>query len=219
MLFIILQQSQELWFKQILHEVHAVVDLLERDELLEATRLMQRVNRIMRVLIEELDVMEMLAPAEFMQFRHLLTPASGFESEQFRELELASGLTDETFLKLAEQALDLGTFATRWPKTFRDAFLEVLTQLRPDSVDALVDIYTAPARHPQLYALCEAVSEYEVRFSAWRFHHIKVVERVIGEHSRGTGGSTGVRYLARTLKYRFFPELWEARDRIAEGSL
>lgn len=216
MLFIVLQQAQELWFKQVLHDLHTVVDRLDAHDLPTATRLLDRVNRIWRVLSQELEVMETLPPAEFHRFRPLLSPASGFESEQFRELELASGLHDETFLKLAEQALDMDTFRARWPKTLRDGFLQVLGHLDPDPVGALVSIYSDPAAYPELYALADALSEYEIQFSVWRFWHIKIVERVIGDRSRGTGGSTGVRYLAKTLKYRFFPELWEARNEITE---
>jgi tryptophan 2,3-dioxygenase len=87
-----------------------------------------------------------------------------------------------------------------------------------DPVEALLCIYEAPERHPQLFVLAETLSEYEIRFAEWRFRHVKLVERVIGDRSAGTGGSAGSGYLAKTLGYRFFPELWEARNRLAVRS-
>ena len=214
LLFIILQQAQELWFKQALHELRAIVALVARGRLPDATRLLERVNRILRVLSAEVHVMETLSPTEFQRFRGLLTPSSGFESEQFRELELASGLRDEAFLKLVGRIVDLEAFRARWPQTLHDVFVAALKPADPDPVEALVRVYSAPAQHAGLHALAEALSEYEMRFAEWRFSHIQVVERVIGDRSPGTGGSAGIGYLARTLHYRFFPELWEARNRI-----
>jgi len=214
MLFIVLQQAQELWFKQVLHDLHAVVGLMEGARLLEATHLLGRVNRILEVLREEVVVMETLAPAQFQRFRHLLTPSSGFESQQFRELELASGLRDEAFLKMLEKVVDLPALEARWPKSLHAAFYGLMTAFDLDPVWGVVQVYTAPARYPEMHALLEALSEYEMRFAAWRFHHMQVVERVIGDRSAGTGGSPGRSYLGRTLTYRFFPELWEARNLI-----
>ena len=91
MLFIIVQQIQELWFKQLLFELRAVVGLLERRELLEAIRLLNRANRVLKVVCDEVAVLENMPPQDFQRFRYVLTSSSGFESEQFRELELASG--------------------------------------------------------------------------------------------------------------------------------
>jgi len=215
MLFIILQQAQELWFKQILHELHEIVDMILRGELPEATRLLHRVNRILGVLSAEVEVMETLAPHEFMRFRDRLKPSSGFESQQFRLLELASGLEDEDFLKLAERLVDMDAFRTDWPTTLRTAFLNALREAE-DPVRALVGIYENPSRNPVLHALAEALSEYEMRFAEWRFHHVLLVERIIGDRAPGTGGSSGTAYLNKTVRYRFFPELWEARNQITE---
>ncbi|MBV9278537.1 MAG: hypothetical protein JOZ41_00500, partial [Chloroflexi bacterium] len=137
MLFIILQQAQELWFKQVLHELHPIIALLQRGDVAEATRMLGRVNRILRVLSEELEVMETLAPSEFQRFRGLLKPSSGFESEQFRELELASGLRDPTFLKVTARLIDLEALRQGWPSSLRDAFIACLARLDSDPVDAL----------------------------------------------------------------------------------
>ena len=212
MLFIVLQQAQELWFKQMLHDLHAVVALMESGRFLPAAHLLGRVNRILRVVREEMEVMEMLAPIQFQGFRHLLTPSSGFESEQFRELELASGLRDETYLKMVARVVDVEAVRRRWPRTLHDEFCDAAASIDLDPIQAVVRVYTAPEEHAEMHALFEALSEYEMRFAAWRFHHVEVVERVIGDRSTGTGGSAGRSYLSRTLSYRFFPELWEARN-------
>lgn len=218
MLFIILQQIQELWFKQVLFELKAVIALIGEGNLLQATRLLDRVNRIVKALAEEAAILETMPPQEFHLFRHVLAPASGFESEQFRELEFASGLADHTFVKLMDKHLGMmDALRARWPVTLHEAWLGALAEVAPDPVAAVVEIYNNPAAHPELYRLAEALSEYEVLFSEWRFHHIKLVERTIGDHSAGTGGSTGAGYLSKTLGYRFFPELWAARNRLTEA--
>lgn len=214
MLFIIVQQAQELWFKQVLYELHEVIRLLDSGLLLEATRLINRVNRILAVLGQEVGVLETMPPLEFARFRGVLSTSSGFESEQFRELELASGLDNPTFLKLIEKHMDAGRLRAIWPRTLADAFRGVLAALDPDPVAAVMMIYATPAARPEYFALAEALTEYEIGFQHWRFHHVKLVERVIGDRSPGTAGSAGSGYLGKTLTYHFFPELWEARNRL-----
>ena len=212
MLFIIAQQVQELWFKQILHELQIVVAAIENNSLLEACRLLSRVNKIVSMLGAEASILETMPPQEFHNFRHVLTSSSGLESEQFREIELASGLNDQTFLKLIDKFMDVPALQARWPVTLRDAFQSRLRETtRMEPVDALVEIYALPAGYGELFMLAEALSEYEVVFSEWRFHHVKLVERTIGDRAPGTAGSSGAGYLGKTLGYRFFPELWEAR--------
>lgn len=218
MLFIIAQQVQELWFKQILHELHPVVALFEADELPEAVRFMSRVNRIMALLVTETAILETMPPQDFHEFRHVLVTSSGFESEQFRELELASGLKDPTFLKVMENHLNIASFRERWPRNLHDAFCELFANLRPDVVDALIEVYGNRRKYPELFAVAEALSEYEVLFSEWRFSHVKLVERTLGDRSPGTAGSSGAGYLGKTLGYRFFPELWETRNRLTAAA-
>lgn len=219
MLFIVLQQAQELWFKQVLYDLHAVIAALSTRDIPEAVRLLTRINNVFAVLSAEVEVMETLSPVAFTKFRGLLTPSSGFESEQFRELEFASGLRGETFLRLVSRILDLDSLAQSWPVTLHDAFISVLRRVSSDPIELLVRIYREPSQHFELFSLAEALSSYEMRFLEWRFHHVALVERIIGNHSPGTGGSSGTGYLSRTLSYRFFPELWAARDRISEGIL
>ncbi len=216
MLFIIVQQVQELWFKQVLWELKSIIALLQRRDLLEAVRLISRVNRIIQALTSEVDILATMPPKEFHGFRHVLTPSSGFESHQFRELEMASGLNDPTFLKLMDKYTGLNDLHQRWPITLRDAAYSVLADLAHDSTEAWTIVYNDTRQHPEIYALAEALSEYEVHFADWRFHHIKLVERTIGDHVPGTAGSSGAGYLGKTLQYRFFPELWEARNRVTQ---
>ncbi len=214
MLFIIVQQVQELWFKQVLHEMHDAIELLSRNELLEAVRLITRISRIVRIMGDEVELLETMPPQQFQHFRHVLETASGFESYQFREVEMASGLSDPTFLKLIEKHMDADAMRARWPQTLHDAFLAHLREIGVDPVDAVVCVYNDPERYAEMYTLAEALSEYEVLFSHWRFHHIKVVERTLGDRALGTAGTGGAGYLGRTLGYRFFPELWEARTHL-----
>lgn len=224
MLFIIGQQAEELWFRQCLFELRAIIDLLSKSEIVAACLLLDRVNRILRVLAAETELLQTISPAQFHQFRGYLRAASGLESEQFRELEIASGLRDDAYLKLVCKLIDLPAMLARWPISLRDAFRAVLVreqQLpadRPDAVaESVMRVYRSPAGSPELFRLAEALSDYELRFREWRFHHLQVVERVIGDRAPGTGGSPGNTYLGRTLSYRFFPELWEARNRLTMG--
>jgi tryptophan 2,3-dioxygenase len=218
MLFIITQQSQELWFKQVLHDLRVVIDRLESGDMTFALHLLGRINKIMHVVGQEVTVLATMPPPEFQRFRHVLSSSSGFESEQFRELEMASGLREPTFIKLIERHMNVPGIWNRWPRSLHDVFVEQFEHLAPDIVDAVVEVYMHPEQHGQLFLLAEALSEYEVRFGEWRFNHIKLVERTIGDRAMGTAGSAGAGYLGKTLGYRFFPELWEARNRISARS-
>jgi len=216
MLFIIIQQAQELWFKQMLYELHSIVQLLQERNIPEALRLITRVNRIIRAVASEVDILALMPPREFHRFRRVLTPSSGFESHQFRELEFASGLGDPTFVRLMDKYIGLADLQERWPMSLRDAAYALLQDVAEDPTDAWTLIYNDTTRYPEMFALAEALSEYEIYFGEWRFHHIKLVERTIGDHVPGTAGSSGAGYLGRTLQYRFFPELWEARNRVTQ---
>ena len=215
LLFIIGQQAQELWFKQILSDLQRAISLLGATDIFGAITLIERDVRILQALSAESDLLQLIPPIEFHRFRGILKAASGLESEQFRELELASGLRDEGFLRLASKLIDLPAALARWPISLHAAFVQVLRPIDEDPVHALVSIYAEPERFAGVYRLSETLSEYELRYQEWRFHHLQVVERVIGDRSPGTGGSAGSAYLMRTLSYRFFPELWEARNRLA----
>lgn len=214
MLFIIVQQIQELWFRQVLHDLRLVIERLRASNIPESLHLLTRMTRIIHVVADEVDILATMLPREFHGFRHVLTPSSGFESHQFRELEFASGLDDSAFLRLLEKHIGLADLQNRWPVNLRDAAYSVIRDVSPNPVEAWTTIYNEVEHYPILVSLGEALSEYEVYFGEWRFKHIKLVERTIGSQVPGTAGSSGAGYLGRTLQYKFFPELWEARNRL-----
>lgn len=234
LLFIISHQVYELWFKQMIHELMEIGHRLDADQPLRAAPLFTRVHRIQHLLIEQIPVLETMFAIDFAAFRDNLRPASGFQSIQFRKVEFLCGAKNPKMIALAGDdptvRAELEDFLRR--PTVYDHFLRHLARVGfkiPDAVlnrdtslshepndavtDALNDLY---ARHldfyPQ-YLIAEALLDLEERFGIWRFHHIKMVERMIGGQS-GTGGSSGAKYLAGTLSIRMFPELWLVRDRL-----
>lgn len=225
-LFIIIHQTYELWFKQILHEVDAVIRLLDADQVLGATRLLRRAIEVQRVLVGQISVLETMTPIDFLSFRDHLMPASGFQSAQFREIEFVSGLKEPKFLSNYDEGSAEHTALVRRlaGRTLRDAFHDLLRRRGFDVpkdavgaddrlVAAIVRLYRETASHYELFLLCEALTEYDEMFSLWRMRHVQMVERVIGGRP-GTGGSDGATYLRGTVGRRFFPELWEMRTRL-----
>ena len=223
LLFIIVHQVYELWFKQLLHELDAVKDRLDADQALGAQRLLRRCIEIQRVLIQQLRVLETMTPNDFLTFRDELMPASGFQSAQFRGLESVSGLKDENVLKhYPHESLEhKGLQARMAGPTINDAFYALLRRrgfALPEEADQkearireLLRIYQKPDDHYDLFMLAEALVEYDEFFGLWRQHHVAMVERMIGSKP-GTGGSEGVAYLRKTTSRKFFPELWELRS-------
>ncbi|MDQ2669929.1 MAG: tryptophan 2,3-dioxygenase family protein [Gemmatimonadota bacterium] len=217
-LFIIIHQVYELWFKQLLHEVDAIIGFIKRDEVLVAHRLLRRCSEIQRVLVQQLSVLETMTPMDFLAFRDHLMPASGFQSAQFREMEIVSGLADPRALA----NYDAGTperarLERRLGEPSLASELFALLERRGlggDRVDAVVAIYRDAGRHYDLFLLCESLIEYDELFQLWRMRHVQMVERVIGSGRPGTGGSSGAGYLRSTVDRRFFPELWEVRNRL-----
>jgi tryptophan 2,3-dioxygenase len=225
-LFIIIHQTYELWFKQILHEVDAVIRQLDADQVLGATRLLRRCIEIQRVLVGQIAVLETMTPIDFLSFRDHLMPASGFQSAQFREIEFVSGLKEPKFLSNYDAgSVEHDTLERRLAgRTLRDAYHDILRRRgfdvpeHPEGADdalvaAIVRLYRETASHYDLFLLSEALTEYDEMFSLWRIRHVQMVERVIGGRP-GTGGSDGAAYLRGTVSRRFFPELWEMRTRL-----
>jgi tryptophan 2,3-dioxygenase len=234
MLFIIVHQVHELWFKQMLHELDAAKAHLAGDRPLAVLKILKRVHAIQRVLTSQIDVLETMTPEEFNTFRALLKPASGFQSTQFREVEFLSGGGDARVL--AHMQADPGLAAVerrRGEGTLFEALLGLLSrrgytvpaglleagaarvprESDPEVVESLRRLYTACAAGEgpyDLYLLCEAFIEYDELMLLWRTRHVRMVERTIGM-KQGTGGSEGAAYLHRTLSTKFFPELWEVR--------
>jgi tryptophan 2,3-dioxygenase len=230
MLFIIIHQVYELWFKQLLHELDAIVAKLVAADPLHASRLLRRCIEIERVLIQQVLVLETMAPNDFLTFRDHLMPASGFQSAQFRCLEAVCGVRNPNTLKqfpegsVARTALD-----QRWSSpTIIDALYDLMRSRGFDlpkgddeathdrRVRELARLYQNPNESYDLYMLAEALVEFDELFTLWRLHHVQMVERMIGSKP-GTGGSAGVGYLRTTLDRKFFPELWELRSHLGSS--
>jgi tryptophan 2,3-dioxygenase len=234
LLFIIIHQTYELWFKELLHDLDAVVESLAqvasrqwRDQVYEAARLLRRCTEIMRVLVTQFTILETMLPTHFMAFRGKLAPASGFQSEQFREIEFLCGLKDEKLLRQHEDEPEAYSRLKRrlHSPSLRNVFFEALGTIGKmpaiagnpaehdrfqQCAEAVRNVYEDEHHYRDWIDLCERLTEFDELMVAWRLRHIQVVERIIGAR-RGTGGSEGASYLRTTLGKRLFPELWEAR--------
>jgi pyruvate,orthophosphate dikinase len=207
-LFIITHQALELWFSQALHEIDQVVGWLSVDQLTPARRGVRRLQHIVKLWISHLDVLDTMPAREFAAFRGALGRASGLQSGQFRELEIASGLDPGPVLKIA-RALGAETGRLRDRVTtasLRQSFLDYLA--RADLTAA--GLYAVPGPTGEAHDLAEDLIEYDLLFNQWRHRHYLLVVHAIGMRP-GTAGSTGHTYLRNTLDNWFFPELWSAR--------
>ena len=225
MLFIIIHQVYELWFKQILHELEAVMRALDEDALLRVSKHFRRIDTIQRLLEQQIDILETMTPQEFNQFRDNLNPASGFQSIQFREMEFLCGVRHVDKLKYIELNDEYrGRLERRVAEpSLYDKIRALLTRrgFAADSHDDILEsfrrIYTSESSYYDLYMLCEELIEFDERLLLWRARHVRMVERMIGA-KKGTGGSLGAAYLATTLENRVFPELWEVRTYLGKGT-
>lgn len=232
LLFIQIHQVYELWFKQILHEVTLAESCIRGGQLMSFQRTMRRIQTILSVLTHQVDVLETMTPVDFNRFRNLLNPASGFQSWQFRVLEFRLGAKEPAYMKFHHH----DPFATQMLRdalaapTLYDAFIHLLAkrsftiapeslnrditvayETQPSVAQAVLAIYQDPDRHYDLYNALEALIDLDEGILLWRQRHVVMVERMIGSR-KGTGGSSGVRYLNQTLNKRLFPEIWEARN-------
>ena len=220
LLFIVVHQAYELWFKHLLFELETVRDRMIAGDTERARHYLVRVHAIERVLIEHIEVLQSMSPQDFLAFRSLLTPASGFQSAQFREVEFLSGLKDASYLQdLVGSPEERARLERRLEEpTLWDGFCALLDRrghaMPADNADIrrLSLIAMAQADH-ELFAVSEGLLDHDEAFAEWRYHHILMVEREIGA-KRGTGGSSGVEYLRTTLGKRFFPELWGLRSHL-----
>jgi tryptophan 2,3-dioxygenase len=211
LLFIVVHQVYELWFKVLIHELEAVRLAIEREELRAARHFLARVKVIEALLVEQVEVLETMAPQDFLTFRSELAPASGFQSVQFREIEFLSGLKDAGYLKALDGELDARARLQR--RLDEPSLVDVFKALLGRRGVTVSDLYREGDRHAELLDLAEALLDHDEGFRLWRLRHVQMVERQIGDKP-GTGGSTGVRYLQSTLGKRFFPELWEVRSQL-----
>lgn len=229
MLFIIIHQVYELWFKQILHEVNLLNKNLNNGETHQALFNLKRVLTILKTIVGQVDILETMTPLQFASFRGLLETSSGFQSLQFRKLEFLLGHKREKMLEHFKSEPkhydDLKNVYGQ--STVYDAFLKHLqlkkyavpetllnrdvTQPVEENIELqkiLMDIYKTD---PLLSQLCERLVDLDEGLQEWRYRHVKMVERTIGV-KMGTGGSPGAEYLKRTLFQPVFPDLWSIRS-------
>ncbi len=231
MLFIIAHQTSELWLRLMLHELAAVIECVRRDNLDPSFKMLARVSRVQDELLGAWGVLATLTPAEFSSFRNALGRSSGFQSAQYRELEFTLGNKNRDMIMVHKRdviAYERLVRALEAPSLY-DEVLRLLSRrgygvpqelLARDFAEpylaskqvtaAWLGVYHNAEKDWDLYELAEALVDLDHRFQLWRFHHMKTVERVIG-YKPGTGGTTGVSYLAKALELKFFPELWQAR--------
>ncbi len=231
LLFIIQHQTSELWLKLIIHELRAALRHLQQDDTGPVQKILARVKQVQRQLTEQWSVLATLTPSEYLEFRDVLGPASGFQSLQYRLVEFLLGNKNADMVRVF--AHDPEAHATlqavlHAPSLY-DEFLRHLArrghavpadcverdwsvahQRRPELVPVFQRIYRDTDTHWAEYALCEQLVDVEEAFQLWRFRHMKTVERIIG-YRRGTGGSSGVGFLKQALELTFFPELFEVR--------
>ncbi len=221
LLFIIIHQTYELWFKQILHEIDATLDWIKEGRLFRANHSLRSVISIEKILVAQIHLLESMAPIGFLEFRDKLNPASGFQSMQFRELEFISGAKDEKILNsFKDDEYAYGRLTKRYNSpSLADVFWKFVcgnglaTDTHEDRVNAIIAILSVPEKYAELYNMQDLLIEHDEMIVAWRSNHILMVERMLGM-KHGTGGSEGVGYLTTTLAKKFFPELWEARTHL-----
>jgi tryptophan 2,3-dioxygenase len=231
LLFIVIHQVYELWFKEVLHELDRVSRLLSAGEPHRAQHTLKRILTILKVMVAQLDILETMTPLEFLSFRERLEAASGFQSDQFRQIEFVLGAKNpKAVARFPEGTRARAALEQRFTApTLWDAFLGYLARqgypvpavhLARDASQpvaaseeiqrVLIDIYR---RDPANAELCERLVDLDEGIQEWRYRHVKMVERTIGV-KRGTGGSSGVGYLAGTLGRPLFPDLWEIRSKL-----
>jgi tryptophan 2,3-dioxygenase len=231
MLFIIIHQTYELWFKQILHESEKLRANLQAGETWAAAKTLRRILTIMKTLVSQVDILETMTPMEFISFRKFLDDSSGFQSWQFREVEILCGYR-------APQAIAVQkTVPHRYAQleqrmsetTFWESFIFYL-QGRGHAIATPVQssdtgmIFTPSEQNqailaeimrtdPEAALIAELFLDLDEGLQEWRYRHVKMVERTIGS-KMGTGGSPGAQYLHKTLHQAVFPDLWAARNHL-----
>lgn len=224
--FIITHQAYELWFKLMLFEIDTIIMAMRDHDLRKAVWLFRRVVSIEKLLNQQIHILESMSPSDFLRFRDNLKPASGFQSIQFRELEFVSNLKNPAVLEhLRSDKESMERLQKRLEQpTLWDAFLEAMKSEGFDIPDdrnsekirtELARLHRHANDHYDLFLLSEEMIDYDEFFGLWRLHHIRMVERMIG-NKMGTGGSEGVRYLATTVAKKCFPELWDMRTVLTE---
>jgi tryptophan 2,3-dioxygenase len=229
MLFIVIHQVYELWFKELLHELDRVMQLLRDHHGHRAQHTLKRILTILKVMVAQLDILETMTPLEFLTFRDRLEAASGFQSDQFRQLEFVLGRKSrQAVQRFAPGSRARIALERRWADpTLWDAFLRYLqregyampadhlerdvtgpVEPSPAIQQILITVYRTDEKNA---GLCERLVDLDEGVQEWRYRHVKMVERTIGRKA-GTGGSSGAAYLQTTVGQPAFPDLWEIRS-------
>lgn len=231
MLFIVIHQVYELWFKEVLHELDHLMDLLRNNDTPPALHTLKRVLTILKVLVAQIDILETMTPLEFLSFRERLESGSGFQSFQFRELEGVLGVKQRGAVERYPAGSDHRARVERrfQAPTLWDAFLVYLQRngyaVPPDQLerDVTQTVQPSPAvqqllldayrRNATVALVCERLIDFDEGMMEWRYRHVKMVQRTIGTKP-GTGGSAGAEYLVTTLNKPAFPDLWAIRTEL-----
>jgi tryptophan 2,3-dioxygenase len=231
LLFIVIHQVYELWFKQLLHEGAMLQERLEEGDTPHALHTLKRILTILKTIVAQIDVLETMTPRQFLTFRDRLEAASGFQSAQFRELEALLGRRDEKVLRhyAPDSAERRRIAAAMERRSLFDSFLSYLStqgydvpvealerdvtqplEASPGVQEVLLAVYRDDGEPAQV---CERMIDLDEGVMEWRYRHVQMVRRTIGD-KRGTGGSPGARYLATTLLTPAFPDLWAVRTEL-----
>ena len=237
LLFIVQHQVSELWMKLMIHELKAATVHLRADELGSCQKIFARCKQVLRQLTEMWSVLETLTPSDYMRFRDILGPSSGFQSLQYRTIEFLLGNKNAAMLKVFahDPAAEASLREVLEAPSLYDEALRFLARKghavpprlverdwsrphvsEPDLLPVFERIYEDPDAHWVAYHLLEDLVDLESQFQLWRFRHMRTVMRIIG-FKRGTGGSSGVGFLKQALDLTFFPELFEVRTSIGAG--
>ncbi len=240
MLFIIIHQTYELWFKQILHEVAALQPALESGDTHRSLAILKRVRTIMKTLVGQLDILETMTPLQFNTFRGRLQSSSGFQSAQFREFEAVLGRRDQagaaadkgTGMGMAEHLIAgspararveaamtrpslwdsaLKYFAARGHAVPTSVLGRNVAEQYEPNAEVQEMLLAAHRSDPEVNLIGESLCDLDEGLQEWRYRHVKMVERTISS-KMGSGGSSGVGYLASTLFKPVFPDLWAIRS-------
>jgi tryptophan 2,3-dioxygenase len=231
MMFIIVHQVSELWIRLFLHELDFVQRCVVRDDLDPSFKALQRISKVQAQLFGAWEILATMTPADYTLFRNQLGRSSGFQSMQYRLMEFGLGNKNADMIRVHQRnPEDYARLkrALHAPSLY-DEVLRLLSRRGYGVPQELLDrdfsqpyvsskavtgawlgVYHNADKDWDLYELAEGLVDLDHRFQLWRFQHMKTVERIIG-HKPGTGGTSGVSYLAKALELRFFPELWQAR--------
>lgn len=228
MLFIVIHQTYELWFKQLIHEFTAAQKALEAGDTHRSLAILGRIRTILKVCVTQIDILETMTPLQFNAFRGYLASSSGFQSAQFRKVEAILGRRDSrmsSHLPPKEQAeiLEITSRKSLWDSTLTylnhrghgipNHILNRDVNVHYESSEEIQEILLAVHKNdPESAMVCERLVDIDEGLQEWRYRHVKMVERTIGSKV-GTGGSSGVDYLASTLFAPVFADLWKIRSR------